>query len=143
MSQNLKGPFRGTALLSASSLVCYGAFLTREELTASYVIICYNIRTYHSAGVVAVVSGRHNAESELKKFEDSQGSSDHHEGWRYLIDRTDLKAGTEPAEATRHRQAELEARESKALKEIKTPLLFSETLRSEPPRQSRNCRSRS
>jgi hypothetical protein len=70
--------------------------------------------------VVAVVSGRHNAESELKNFEDSQDSSDRHEGWRYLIDKTNLKAGTDPAEATRHRQAELEARESKALREAKT-----------------------
>jgi hypothetical protein len=69
--------------------------------------------------VVAVVSGRQNAESELKKFEYSQDSSDRHEGWRYLIDKTNLKAGTDPAEATRHRQAELEARESKALREAK------------------------
>ena len=67
--------------------------------------------------MVAVVSGRLNAESELKKFEYSQDSSDRHEGWRYLIDKTNLKAGTDPAEATRHRQAELEARESKALRE--------------------------
>jgi len=72
--------------------------------------------------VVAVVGGRHNADSELKKFEDSQDSSDRHEGWRYLIERTNLKAGTDPAEATRHRQAELEARESKALLEAKTPI---------------------
>ena len=57
------------------------------------------IRTYRSAGVVAVVGGRNNAESELKKFEESQDSSDRHEGWRYLIDRTSLKAGTDPAEA--------------------------------------------
>ena len=67
--------------------------------------------------MVAVVRGKHNAESELKKFEDCQDSSDRHEGWRYLIDPTDLEAGTDPSEATRHRQAELEARESKAMKE--------------------------
>lgn len=72
--------------------------------------------------MVAVVGGRHNAESELKKFEDSQDSLDRHEGWRYLIDRTDLKPGTDPDEATRHRQAELEAREAKALEEIKTTM---------------------
>ena len=74
--------------------------------------------------MVAVVGGRHNAESELKKFEDSQDSSDRHEGWRYFIDSTELKAGTDPAEANRHRQAELEARESKALRETKTPNLL-------------------
>jgi len=102
-----------------------GLSLTRDDLTSSYAIIRYNSRTYQSAGVVAVVSGRHNAESELKKFEESQDSSDRHEGWRYLIDRTSLKAGTDPAEATRHRQAELEARESKALKETKTPIFPS------------------
>jgi hypothetical protein len=46
--------------------------------------------------VVAVVSGRHQAEAELQKIEDSQDSSDRHEGWRYLIDKTNLKAGTDP-----------------------------------------------
>jgi len=96
-----------------------GLSLTRDHLTASYAIIRHNIRTYQSAGVVAVISGKHSAESELKKLEDFQDSSDWHEGWRYLIDRTDLKAGTDPAEATRHRQAQLEARESKALREAK------------------------
>lgn len=89
-----------------------------------------------------MVSGRHNAESELKKLEDFQDSSDRHEGWRYIIDRTELKAGTDPAEATRHRQAELEARESKAMKEIKTPLISSRDPHSESPRQSRDSRSR-
>jgi hypothetical protein len=71
--------------------------------------------------VIAVIGGKQRAELELKKFEDSQDSSDRHEGWRYLIDETDLKPGTDPAEATRHRQAELEARESKALRETEAP----------------------
>jgi hypothetical protein len=98
-----------------------GFFLTRDDLTASYAIIRHNVRTYRSAGVIAVVRGKQNAESELKKFEDSQDSSDRHEGWRYFIEKTDLKAGTDPAEATLHRQAELEGRESKALRETETP----------------------
>jgi len=70
--------------------------------------------------VVVVVSGRQNAESELKKFEDSQGSSDRHEGWRYFIEKSNLKAGTYPAEATQRRQAELERREAQVLGEGKT-----------------------
>lgn len=98
-----------------------GFLLTRDELTASYVIIRHNIRTYRSDGVVAVVKGKQSAESELKKFEDSQDPSDRHEGWRYLLDQTDLKPGTDPAEATQHRQAELEARELKASQETKPP----------------------
>ena len=92
-----------------------GLFLTREPLTASYAIIRHNIRTYQSAGVLAVVRGKQRAESELKRLEDSQGSSDRHEGWRYFIEKTNLQAGTGPVEATQHRQAELERRESKAL----------------------------
>ena len=98
-----------------------GYFLTRDDLTSSYVIIRHNVRTYLSAGVMAVIRGKQNAESELKKFEDSQDSVDRHEGWRYFIEKTDLKAGTDPAEATQHRQAELEGRESKALRETETP----------------------
>src|SRR5215467_16178496 len=98
-----------------------GSFLTRDDLTASYAIIRHNIRSYRSAGVVAVVRGKHSAESELKKFEDSQDSSDRHDGWRYFIEKTDLQAGTDPLEATQRRQAELERRESKALRETKTP----------------------
>jgi len=95
--------------------------VTLKDASASYAIIRYNIRTYHSAGVVAVIGGKEHAEQELKKFEEAQDSSDRHEGWRYLIDKTDLKAGTDPAEATQHRQNELDARESKALRETETP----------------------
>ena len=102
-----------------------GLFLTRDDLTASYAIIRHNIRTYQSAGVLAVVRGKQRAESELKNFEDSQDSSDRHEGWRYFIEKTDLQAGTDPIDATRHRQAELEGRESKALQETKTPNFLS------------------
>jgi len=73
--------------------------------------------------VIAVIRGKQNAELQLKKFEDSQDSADRHEGWRYFIEKTELKAGTDPAEATQHRQAELEGRESDALQEQepKTP----------------------
>ena len=94
--------------------------MTREELSASYVIIRYNIQTYRSAGVVAVVKGKQLAESTLQKLEACQDSSDHFEGWRYLIDKSDLKPGTDPAEATLLRQKELEIRESKAMDETKT-----------------------
>jgi hypothetical protein len=102
-----------------------GLSLTGNDLTASYAIIRHNIRTYQSAGVLAVVRGKQRAESELKKFQDSQDSTDRHEGWRYFIEKTDLPAGTDPVEATRRRQAELEGRESKALRETKTPNFLS------------------
>lgn len=97
-------------------------FLTRDDLNASYAIILHNVRTYRSAGVVEVVSGRQNAESALKKFEDSQSSSDRHEGWRYFFEKTKMKAGTDPEQATRLRQEDLETRESKAPQEPDTPI---------------------
>ncbi|MGA2347915.1 MAG: hypothetical protein ABSF93_18030 [Candidatus Sulfotelmatobacter sp.] len=86
-------------------------------MKASYVVIRHNVRTYESAGVVEVVKGRTNAESTLKKFENNQSSADRHEGWRYFLEKSNLKAGTDPAEATELRQAELENRESKAAQE--------------------------
>jgi hypothetical protein len=98
-----------------------GLTLTRDDLTSFYAIIRHNIRTYRSAGVLAVVRGRHMAESELKNFESSQDSSDRHEGWRYFIEKTELLPGTDPIKATEQRQTELEQRESKALSETKTP----------------------
>jgi hypothetical protein len=94
-----------------------GLTLTRDELSASYAIIRHNVRTYRSDGVVEVVRGKQNAESTLKKFEGSQSSSDRHEGWRYFLEKSELKAGTEPEEATHLRQVDLETRETKALED--------------------------
>jgi hypothetical protein len=96
-------------------------FLTQDEVKASYVVIRHNVRTYESAGVVEVVKGRQNAESALKRFESEQSSADRHEGWRYFLEKSTLKAGTDPAEATELRQAELENRESKATREGNDP----------------------
>jgi hypothetical protein len=95
-----------------------GVYLTRGESSASYAIICHNIRTYQSAGVVEIVRGRHNAEIALKKFQACQSSADHHQGWRYFFEETDLKAGMDPAKATHLRQADLDMRESRALQEM-------------------------
>jgi len=94
--------------------------LKRDDAHCSYAIIRHNVRTYRSAGVVAVVSGRYNAEAELTKFEDSQADSDRHEGWRYFLEKTSLTAGIDCVEATQRRQAELEGRETKALGETVT-----------------------
>jgi len=64
----------------------------------------------------------------LKKLEASQFPSDRHDGWRYFIEKTDLKAGTNPAEATHRRQSALEVRESKELQETKTHIVPSADL---------------
>jgi len=91
-----------------------GAALTREEASTSYLVIRHNVRTYQSAGVVEVIKGKQNAETAVKKYEEGQVSSDRHEGWRYFLEKTEMKAGTDPTEATHRRQAELDNRETKA-----------------------------
>jgi hypothetical protein len=95
-------------------------FLKRDGIAGCFAIIRYNSRTYQSAGVLVVVSGKKTADSELKRLEECQDSSDRHQGWRYFIEKTSLKAGTDPTEATQHRLSELEARESKAMQESQT-----------------------
>jgi hypothetical protein len=105
----------------ACGFVANGFLVTLNDTSASYAIIRHNVRTYRSNGLIAVIRGKQNAELELKAFEDSQDSSGRHEGWRYFIEKTDLQTGTDPAEATQHRQAELEGREMKAQRETETP----------------------
>jgi hypothetical protein len=72
------------------------------------------VRTYRSAGVVAVLKGKHYAEAEMKNLENFQLSEDRLEGWRYFVEPTHQKAGTDSLEATQVRQAELESRETGA-----------------------------
>jgi hypothetical protein len=101
-----------------SSAICFlpvarGFFLTLDDTNHTYAIILHNVRTYRSAGVIAVVRGKRKTETILKEFEEAQSSSDHHAGWRYFIEKTEMAAGTDPAEATHQRQAALELRESK------------------------------
>ena len=88
--------------------------LTRDESKASFAIIRHNIRTYESGGVVAVIKGRDNAQLEVEHFEAGQSAEDRHAGWRYFLEKTDLKAGMDPVEATNLRQTDLENRESQA-----------------------------
>jgi hypothetical protein len=98
-----------------------------QELSASYAIIRDNIRTYRSAGMVEVVKGKQLAESTLQRLEACQNSSDHFEGWRYFMEKTDQKPGINSAEATQQRQKELEVRESKVMQETKTSVIPSDT----------------
>ena len=81
---------------------------------ASYAVIRYNFRTYEPGGVMAVIKGLPNAESILKQFERTQSSEDRNAGWRYFLEKTDLRPGMDPQEATNLRQARLEMRESQA-----------------------------
>jgi len=91
----------------------HGDPLTIDDSRSSYVLIRHNIRTYVSAGVVEVIQGRHNAEAVMREYQNRQSSPDAHEGWRYFLEKTGLRAGMDPAQATDARQRDLEIRESK------------------------------
>jgi hypothetical protein len=54
----------------------------------------------------------------VKNYDNGQSSEDRHAGWRYFLEKTEIKPGTSPADATLKRQAELELRERKAQDEI-------------------------
>jgi hypothetical protein len=68
--------------------------------------------------VVQVIRGKGNAEITVKQYEDSQSPEDRHAGWRFFLEKSEIKPGTSPAEATHRRQAELETRERKAQEDI-------------------------
>ena len=84
------------------------------EAKTSFAIVRYNARTYDSGGVMAVIKGRDEAEAILRQFERSQNSGDRDAGWRYFLEKTNLRPGMDPQEATNLRQAQLDLRESQA-----------------------------
>jgi hypothetical protein len=84
----------------------------RDETKSSFAIVRYNARTYEAGGVAAVVKGRDIAEETLKQIERCQESSDHNAGWRYFLEKTDLKPGMDPQEATNVRQARFDLRDT-------------------------------
>ena len=87
--------------------------LTIDDSKSSYVLIRHNVRTYVSAGVVEVIHGRQNAELTMREYQNRQSPSDAHEGWRFFLEKTGLRAGMDPVQATDARQRDLELRESK------------------------------
>lgn len=95
----------------------------QDDSKGSFAVIRHNVRTYESGGVMAVVKGRTNAESAVRQFEQGQGADDRHAGWRYFLEKTDLRPGMDPTEATNLRQTRLEVRESEA-QDLSDPGLY-------------------
>jgi hypothetical protein len=96
----------------------------KDDSKACFAIIRHNVRTYESGGVVAVVKGRMEAEVALKQYEVGQNGDEKHAGWRYFLEKSDLKAGIDPDRATQMRQNRLELREAEALS-VESPIPFS------------------
>jgi hypothetical protein len=101
---------RTTQIFTVSTVL--DTTMRRDESKASFAIIRYNFRTYESGGVMAVIKGRAKAEMKIEHFEDGQSKEDRNAGWRYFLERTDLKSGMDPEKATKLRQARLDIRES-------------------------------
>jgi hypothetical protein len=50
----------------------------------------------------------------LAYFEGAQSNEDRNAGWRYFLERTNLKPGMDPEKATKLRQTRLDVRESRS-----------------------------
>jgi hypothetical protein len=112
-SENWKSRTGTLRNIRSSSDPLHGDLLTLDDSKSSYVLIRHNIRTYVSAGVVEVIHGRQNAEAVMREYQNRQSSPDVHEGWRFFLEKTGLRAGMDPVQATDARQRDLEMRESK------------------------------
>jgi hypothetical protein len=88
--------------------------MRQAKSKASFAVIRYNVRTYASGGVLAVIKGRSNAKMKIEHFESGQSNEDRDAGWRYFLERTNLTPGMDPDKATKLRQADLDIRESRS-----------------------------
>jgi hypothetical protein len=61
---------------------------------------------------MAVVKGHSNAKIKIENFEGGQSNEDRNAGWRYFLEKTNLKPGMDPEKATKLRQARFDVRES-------------------------------
>jgi hypothetical protein len=83
-----------------------------DKSDASIAVVRFNERTYQSGGVVAVIKGTKAAEKILKDFVQCQSEENRRAGWRYFLEKTDLRPGIDVEQATKLRQARLDLQES-------------------------------
>ncbi len=86
----------------------------QDESKGAFAVIRFNFLTYAAGGVMAIVKGRVHALATITQFESAQSPEDRQAGWRYFLEKTDLKPGMDPAQATSMRQMRLDVRESQA-----------------------------
>jgi hypothetical protein len=83
-----------------------------DESEFSFAVVRFNERTYQSGGVVAVIKGVGAAQRTLNDFDWCQSEENRCAGWRYFLERTDLRPGMDPEKATKLRQVRLDLQES-------------------------------
>jgi hypothetical protein len=79
----------------------------------SFAVVRFNERTYQSGGVVAIITGVEAAKRTLANFNWCQTEENRRAGWRYFLEKTDLRPGMDPERATKLRQVRFDLRESR------------------------------
>ena len=83
-----------------------------DKTRASFAVVRFNEQTYQSGGVLAVIKGIDAAQRTLRDFDWSESEENRRAGWRYFLEETDLRPGTDPQEATKLRQVRHDLQES-------------------------------
>jgi len=78
----------------------------------SFAVVRFNERTYQSGGVVAIIKGVEAAKRTLANFDCCQSEENRRQGWRYFLEKTDLRPGMDPAKATKLRQVRFDLQQS-------------------------------
>jgi hypothetical protein len=78
----------------------------------SFAVVRFNERTYQSGGVVAIIKGVEAAKRTLANFDWCQSEENRREGWRYFLEKTDLRPGMDPEKATKLRQVRFDLQQS-------------------------------
>ena len=96
-----------------SGAIALGFDMT-DKTESSFAIVPFNERTYQPGEVVAVIKGIEAAQRTLNDFQWRQSEESRRAGWRYFLEKTDLRSGTDPEKATKLRQVRLDLQESQA-----------------------------
>jgi hypothetical protein len=83
-----------------------------DKSKSSFAVVGFNERTYQSGGVVAVIRGIESAQKMVNDFNGCRSEEKRRAGWRYFLEETDLRPGTDPEKATKLRQVRLDLQES-------------------------------
>jgi hypothetical protein len=83
-----------------------------DESVSSFAVVRFNERTYQPGGVVGVVKGIKSAQRTLDNFDGCQSEENRRAGWRYFLEKTDLRPGMDPEKATKLRQVRFDLQQS-------------------------------
>ena len=83
-----------------------------DKSVSSFAVVRFNERTYQPGGVVGVVKGIKSAQRTLDNFDGCQSEENRRAGWRYFLEKTDLRPGMDPEKATKLRQVRFDLQQS-------------------------------